>query len=75
MFGRDFFSNLIIFFFFVQIIEEFPDAPARFGAEIPASGLRVTAVKGVPETGCSAMQPPPYQNTTGRLRWCVIIAR
>uniref|UniRef100_A0A336MYN0 CSON006470 protein n=1 Tax=Culicoides sonorensis TaxID=179676 RepID=A0A336MYN0_CULSO len=56
------------------IIEEFPDAPARFGAEIPASGLRVLAIKGNPENGCGKIEPPP-NITIRHLQWCVVVAR
>lgn len=59
----------------MKIIEEFPDAPARFGEEIPASGLRVLAIKGVPENGCGTLAPPPTNYTIRHLEWCVVVAR
>ncbi|XP_063709202.1 uncharacterized protein LOC134837745 [Culicoides brevitarsis] len=57
------------------IIEEFPDAPARFGDEIPASGLRCLAIKGYPENGCSKITPPPNNISVRHLQWCVVVAR
>jgi len=55
------------------IMEEFPDALARFGPLIPSIGFKCLAVAGSPENGCTPIKPPPNVNVS--FRWCVVLAR
>lgn len=62
-----------------QLLEEFRDFPATFGADIPESGIKVRAVRAIPIDGCSEMVGPP-ENVTSMgsavpARFVVIIAR
>ncbi|XP_065075195.1 E3 ubiquitin-protein ligase RNF13 isoform X2 [Ochlerotatus camptorhynchus] len=63
-----------------QLLEEFRDFPAKFGSDIPESGIKVRAVRAVPLDGCSEMVGPP-ENVTSMgapgvsARFAVIIAR
>lgn len=63
-----------------QLLEEFRDFPATFGADIPESGIKVRAVRAFPIDGCSEMVGPP-ENVTSMgsagvpARFVVIIAR
>lgn len=56
-----------------QLLEEFRDFPANFGGDIPESGIKVRAVRGSPEDGCSNLDTPP-ENATAT-RFVVIVAR
>lgn len=57
-----------------QIAEEFRDLPARFGAPIPLSGMRVLAVESEPKDGCGNIAPP-LKNQNNNNKWVVIIRR
>lgn len=60
----------------LQIIEEFRDLPARFGAPIPLNGLKVRAVEANPADGCSNLTPPPSTPKNGTMhKYAVVIAR
>lgn len=58
-----------------QIIEEFQDLPARFGAAFPINGLRVLAAQSNPSDACSLILSPPFNLTTKPQKWVVVIAR
>lgn len=57
-----------------QIIEEFRDLPARFGAPLPMNGMKVLAVEADPKDGCSNIASPP-KNNSDIIKWAVIIKR
>lgn len=65
-----------MFLFFVQIIEEFHDLPARFGAAFPINGLRALAIQSNPSNACTLIDSPPRNNTYHPIqKWVVIITR
>ncbi|XP_046392201.1 E3 ubiquitin-protein ligase RNF13-like [Ischnura elegans] len=53
---------------------EFPDAPARFGGQIPMDGIKGNLVKAFPEDGCSALDRPPKPKYYSG-KWFVLIKR
>lgn len=60
-----------------QIMDEYRDMPARFGPQLPQTGIRYAHIKGNPANGCSDMDRPPFsaENITSPIKWAVVIAR
>lgn len=66
---------LIAHLYYQQVIEEFNDEPARFGASFPINGLRAFAVMANPSNSCQPIEQPPPVNSTKVPRYVVIISR
>lgn len=66
---------LIAHLYSEQVIEEFNDEPARFGASFPINGLRAFAVMANPSNSCQPIEQPPPVNSTKVPRYVVIITR
>ncbi|KAH8265559.1 hypothetical protein KR038_010491 [Drosophila bunnanda] len=59
-----------------QLIEEFNDLPAQFGAQLPSNGLKVYVVPAKrPYFGCDFLDRPPHLNYPANAKFVALVSR